>query len=93
MFRAAVEEFKRKRDSAALTRLRFERFREGRCVQIMHVGPYAQEPATIARLHAFAQDNGYALRGKHHEIYLGDPRRARPEKLKTILRQPIEKIK
>jgi hypothetical protein len=57
----------------------------------MHLGPYAAEPATIDRMHVFARDHGYVLRGKHHEIYLGDPRRARPDKLKTVLRQPVEK--
>lgn len=92
MFYEAVDEFRQKRDSAALPLLRFEQFREGRCMQIMHIGPYSAEVQTIARMHAFAQEHGYRLRGKHHEIYLGDPRRAKPEKLKTVLRQPIEKI-
>ncbi len=91
MFQEALEQLAKKKPNPALGRLRFERFREGLCVQIMHVGPYAEEPATIAKMHAFAQENGYRLRGKHHEIYLGDPRRAKPEKLKTVLRHPIEK--
>jgi hypothetical protein len=55
------------------------------------MGPYADEPHTIKILHSYARDNGYRLRGKHHEIYLGDPRRAKPENLKTVIRQPIEK--
>jgi hypothetical protein len=71
--------------------LRFETFHEGLCMQIMHIGPYAEEPATIERMKAFARDHGYTLRGKHHEIYLGDPRRAAPSKLKTVLRHPIER--
>jgi hypothetical protein len=91
MFQEAVRQLKEKRDSPALDRLRFERFREGLCVQIMHVGPYSEEPATLARMEAFAQENGYVYRGKHHEIYLGDPRRSKPEKLKTVLRHPVEK--
>jgi len=64
-------------------------------MQTMHIGPYASEPATVERMKAFATENGYRDRvgsgGKHHEIYMGDPRRAKPEKLKTILRHPIEK--
>jgi hypothetical protein len=91
MFQEALEQLAKKRPNPALAGLRFERFREGLCVQIMHVGPYAEEPATIAKMHAFVQENGYRLRGKHHEIYLGDPRRAKPEKRKTVLRHPIEK--
>jgi hypothetical protein len=62
----------------------------------MHIGPYATEPATIERMRTFAQENGYrdrvGLSGKHHEIYLGDPRKADPAKLKTVLRHPVEKI-
>lgn len=82
---------KQRGDSPTLADLRLERWCEGLAVQIMHIGPYSAEQATIARLHAFAREHGYRLRGKHHEIYLGDPRRAAPEKLKTILRQPVEK--
>jgi len=61
-------------------------FVEGTCVQIMHVGPYDAEPDTIARLVEFAAANGYEISGKHHEIYIGDPNRSAPEKLKTTLR-------
>jgi len=57
--------------------------------QVMHVGPYSAEKPTIEKLHAFIAAEGYRLSGKHHEIYLGDPRRAAPEKLRTIVRQPI----
>ena len=56
----------------------------------MHIGPYATEPATVARLHAFIASQGLRPRGRHHEIYLGNPLRAAPEKLKTILRHPVE---
>jgi hypothetical protein len=59
----------------------------------MHVGPYATERPTIERLHRFVEEQGYQLRGKHHEIYLGDPRRSTPEKLRTIIRHPVEKAK
>jgi hypothetical protein len=89
MFQDALRQLARKKDSPALSRLHLEGFHEGLCMQTMHVGPYADEPATIARMHAFAEENGYRLRGKHHEIYLGDPRRSKPDKLKTILRQTV----
>ncbi|MFW2339845.1 MAG: GyrI-like domain-containing protein [Acidimicrobiia bacterium] len=87
---AAVEQVRSKKNPPALDKLRFEPFREGLSVQIMHIGPYAEEAPTIARLHGFAGDNGYQLRGKHHEIYLSDPRRAAPDKLRTVIRQPVE---
>lgn len=69
--------------------LRLERFEEGPAAQVLHLGPYADEGPTIAALHAFIAEQGYARRGRHHEIYLGDPRRSTPERLKTIIRQPI----
>jgi len=59
---------------------------------VLHVGPYAAEGPTVAKLAAFARENGYAFVGKHHEIYLSDPRRTAPEKLKTILRHPVTVI-
>jgi hypothetical protein len=91
MFARAVEQLAGKRDSPAVRKLRLERFKEGACIQVLHVGPYADEPRTIERMQAFAEENGLVYRGKHHEIYLGDPRRAKPEKLRTILRQPVAK--
>jgi hypothetical protein len=90
MFREAIEQVRRKRDNPALSRVRLESLHEGLCIQVMHVGPYAEEPATMARMAAFAQEQGYVYRGKHHEIYMGDPRRAKPEKLRTLLRHPVE---
>jgi hypothetical protein len=56
----------------------------------MHIGPYSEERPTIERLHAFIAAQGLRTRGAHHEIYLGDPRRGDPAKLKTVLRQPVE---
>ena len=92
MFEEARAQVRKKQgDSLALAQLRLERFREGLCVQMLHVGPYADEPATVAKMDAFAAEHGYVMRGKHHEIYMGDPRRAAPEKLKTVLRHPVEK--
>lgn len=70
---------------------RLETFQEGTSVQILYFGPYAEEGPTIAALHQFAFDQGYALAGKHHEIYLNDPRKVAPEKMKTIIRQPVTK--
>jgi hypothetical protein len=88
---------KKKGDSPFLSKLRLEKFEEGQCVQTMHIGPYATEPATVERMRVFALENGYqdrvGLGGKHHEIYLGDPRKADPAKLKTVLRHPVEKVK
>lgn len=72
--------------------LRFEPFHEGLSVQILHVGSYADEAPTIARLHnEFLPENGLGENGDHHEIYLGDPRKTAPEKLKTIIRQPVKR--
>ncbi len=92
MFAEAVVVAAKKKSNPALARLRLESFREGLCVQTMHVGPYATEPATVERMYRWAAGNGYRLAGKHHEIYLGDPRRADPEKLKTVLRHGVERI-
>ncbi len=94
LFDEGLEQVRRKRgDAAALSKLRLVNFEEGLCVQTMHIGPYATEPATIERMRSFAEENGYrdcvGLGGKHHEIYLGDPRKADPVKLKTVLRHPV----
>jgi hypothetical protein len=78
-----------KKDLAAGGRARVEGFGDGLAAQVLHVGPYAAEAPTIAALHAFIADQGYALAGKHHEIYLSDPRKADPAKLRTIIRQPV----
>jgi hypothetical protein len=97
VFEEAREQVRKKKgDSPSLSTLRLESFEEGLCVQVMHIGPYTTEPATIERMKAFMQADGYRDRvgigGKHHEIYLGDPRKADPAKLKTVLRHPIEKV-
>lgn len=95
LFAEAVAQVRKKRgDSPALSKLRLADFEEGPCVQIMHIGPYATEPATIERMREYAASHGCRDRvgpeGKHHEIYLGDPRRADPARLKTVLRHPVE---
>ncbi|HMA54150.1 MAG TPA: GyrI-like domain-containing protein [Acidobacteriota bacterium] len=86
----AIAAVKKKAKFPRFPEVRFEKFAEGKAAQIMHIGPYSAEGPTIERLHRFIAEQGYRLRGSHHEIYLGDPRRAAPEKLKTILRQPVE---
>lgn len=86
------DEAGRKRPSAALERVRLESFAEGLAAQILYLGPYAMEGPTISRLHAFIHEQGGAFDGrrqKHHEIYLSNPSRTAPEKLKTIVRQPF----
>ena len=89
MLDAALAEVNKKKNPAALSRLRFEAFTEGKCAQILHIGPFSEEGPTIARLHKFIETNGGKLCGKHHEIYLSDIRKAAPGKWKTIIRQPL----
>lgn len=81
---------KKKGPLPALPRMRFESFHEGPSAQITYFGPYSGEGPTIRRLHEFIAELGHERRGKHHEIYLNDPRRTAPEKLKTVIRQPFE---
>jgi hypothetical protein len=78
-----------KKSLDAIGRMRLEVFAEGLAAQVLHIGPYAAEGPTIQRLHAFIAERGYERTGKHHEIYLSDPRRTAPERLKTVLRQPV----
>lgn len=87
----AIGAVAKKKSLPALERLRVERLEEGRCVQIMHIGPYDAEGPVLKRLHEeFLPANGLGERGRHHEIYLGDPRKTAPGKLKTVLRQPVQ---
>ena len=93
MVEAAIEEVEKKKGLPGLANLRLETYHEGLSVQIMHTGSYDNEGAILAELHSeFLPNNGYQEAGKHHEIYLSDPRKVVPEKLKTVLRQPIRKI-
>jgi hypothetical protein len=69
--------------------IRLERIREGRAAQVLHIGPFAQEPATIDRLDAFIESSGLRRVGRHHEIYLSDPRKTAPERLRTIIRHAV----
>ena len=97
VFEEGREQVRRKRgESDSLEKVRLGTFEEGLCVQVMHLGPYATEPATIERMREYMQENGLkdnvGPNGKHHEIYLGDPRKADPARLKTVLRHPVEKV-
>jgi hypothetical protein len=86
----AWQEVAKKKDLPGLEALRFESYHEGLAVQILHVGSYEDEAPTLERLHrVFMPQHGYRPNGKHHEIYLNDPRKVAAEKLKTILRQPV----
>lgn len=85
---SAMAEVRRKKALPGVERLRLESLHEARCAQLLHVGPFTGEGPAIARLHDFIEAHG-GLRGKHHEIYLSDIRRAAPEKWKTIIRQPM----
>lgn len=85
----ALTQVAAKKKLAALPKLRFDCFYEGLAAQVMHLGPYAAEAPTIERLHRFIQEQGYTFVGKHHEIYLSDPRKSLTERMKTVIRQPI----
>ena len=88
--KAAIAELARKKkELPAISKVRLEDMNEGACAQVLHVGPYASEGPTIAKLHAFIRDQGKAVRGKHREIYLSDARRTAADKLRTIIRQPM----
>ena len=90
IFSDAVDEVRKKKDPASLDKVRLEKYAEGLSVQIMHIGSYDDEAPTIAAMHKeFIPENGLTESGHHHEIYLSDPRRVAPEKLKTVLRQPV----
>ncbi len=91
MFEEAVEQLRERKNPPALDKVRLETWKEGKAAQILHIGPYAAERPTIERVHTFIRENGYRLSGKHHEIYMGDPRRSAPEKLKTVVRQPCSR--
>jgi hypothetical protein len=91
MVDAVLADMAQKKDLIVLEDLRFEAYHEGLSAQTFYVGPYSEEGPTIANMHAHIEAEGYLLRGKHHEIYLSDARKTAPEKLKTVIRQPIKK--
>lgn len=95
LFEQVLEQVEKKKPSPALAKMRLEGFHEGLSAQIMHIGPFSAEGPTIAKLHAFIKEHGYTFNGteqKHHEIYMSDPRRAVPEKLRTVIRQSMIRL-
>jgi hypothetical protein len=94
VFDWAVDECKKNKPDIDLSIARFETFTEGKCVQMMHIGPYSEEPTSMELMQKYMEENKLKdMTGnerKHHEIYLSDPRRADPKKLKTVLRHPVE---
>ncbi len=89
----ALKLTKKGADIEGLNEVRLETLNEGDCLQTLHVGPYSEEAATLAHLHDdLMPANGVSFNGLHHEIYLSDPRRVAPEKLRTILRQPVKAL-
>jgi len=88
--KAKEEIVRKKKDVPGLAKVRLEALEEGLSAQIMHIGPYNAERPTIEKLHKFIAENGHKPSGKHHEIYMSDPRRSKPEKLKTVIRQPMK---
>jgi hypothetical protein len=89
MVYGAIAEVQKKKPLTALSRVHLNKFSEGKCAQILHIGPCTQEATTIKKVHQFIQAKT-ELRGKHHEIYLSDIRKAAPDKWKTIIRQPMQ---
>lgn len=90
LVKEAVREFSGKKPAADVSKLRFDSLTEGLSVQVLHIGPYDAEGPILSKLHnEYMPENNYVFNGKHHEIYLSDPRKSAPSKLRTILRQPI----
>lgn len=92
LYEMAVETLRRKKDPTLLPKVRWQCYEEGRAAQIMHIGPYSAEKPNIDRVHAYIAEHHGQPTGKHHEIYVSDPRKAAPEKLKTVIRQPYALI-
>ena len=90
-FEKAKTEVIKKKGIEKIYEIAFEKITEGKCIQIMHIGPYSTEPETIKQMKEFMKQNGLVENGLHHEIYISDPRKTIPEKMKTILRQPVKK--
>ena len=87
----AAKTLREKGKDPEVEEVKLEAVAEGSCVQMLHVGPYDREWETISQMLEFAAEEGYESHGRHHEIYLSDPHRVPPERLKTILRMPVRK--
>jgi hypothetical protein len=90
MMDIAQAEVLKKKKIELVKDISFEKIKEGKCAQITHIGPYATEPETIDTLLGYISENGLSVSGLHHEVYLSDPRKTVPEKLKTIIRYPVK---
>lgn len=94
VFEWACGELANKKPELDISRAAFKEFEEGLCVQMMHIGPFSDEPASVEQMRRFMDENGLldmtGMERKHHEIYLADPRKTDPAKLKTVLRHPVE---
>jgi hypothetical protein len=92
VYERALDETGRRKALPGLATIRMERYEEGLAAQLLHIGSYADEAPVLARLHQeWIPQHGYVESGKHHEIYLSDPRRVEAAKLRTVLRQPVRK--
>jgi hypothetical protein len=89
MINTAIEEVTKKKNPAAISKIHFEEYDEGKCAQIMHIGPFSEEGPTVEKVHHYI-DSRSERTGKHHEIYLSDIRKADPSKWKTVIRQPMK---
>ena len=87
----AIRKIKEKKDVPGIDNVRLESFSEGLSVQMLHIGPYADEPKTMQKIEEFSSERGLTASGKHHEIYLSDPRRVKQDRMKTILRHAVKK--
>lgn len=86
----AKEEVIKKKNNDLIRMITFEKIDEGKCAQVMHLGPYSEEKATIDNLLTYIAENGMTVNGLHHEIYLSDPNKTAQEKMKTIIRYPVQ---
>jgi len=86
----AKQEVIKKKKLELVNEVKFEKMKEGKCVQILHIGPYSTEPESLEKMYNLMKEKGLVYNGFHHEIYISDPRKVAPEKMKTILRQPVK---
>lgn len=89
----AKREVMKKKGIELVEEIEFEKITEGKCIQVLHIGPYSTEPETIAKIRKIMKESNFIENGVHHEIYLSDPRKTPPQKMKTILRLPIKSKK
>lgn len=89
---ARVKALGKKKELVLLSDIQFESVHEGSCVQMLHIGPYATEPETLSQMYQFMETSQVSISGLHHEIYLSDPRKIDPSRMKTILRYPVKAV-